>query len=117
MSAPGHVITVNGPAAPPEFNLKRLTFEMSGSVGEWGMLVYVDVNGHPHGVELTSLPWSHTETITLTVVSGSISAQVHGGGQVGCRILVNGVVRDEQSDTHQDARVFGLVKSASASIA
>jgi Mycobacterium membrane protein len=110
-SAPPPVITVNGPAAPPEFNLKRLTFELSGSVGQGGMLVYVDIDGHPHQVDLTSLPWSHTETTTLTVVSGSISAQVHGG-QVGCRLLVNGVVRAEQSDNHQDAHVFCIVKSA-----
>jgi hypothetical protein len=33
-SACGHVATVNGPGAPPEFNLQRLTFELSGSVGE-----------------------------------------------------------------------------------
>jgi Mycobacterium membrane protein len=76
------------------------------------MLVYVDVNGHPYRVELTTLPWSHAETTTLTVVSGSISAQVHGGGQVGRRMLLNGVVRDEQSATHQDAHVFCRVKSA-----
>jgi hypothetical protein len=111
MSAPGPVVTVNGPAAPPEFNRKQLTFELFGSVGGGGMLVYVDVDGHPHQVNLTDLPWSHTETTTLTVVSGSISAQVHGG-QVGCRISVNGVVRDEKSDAHQDAHVFCLVKSA-----
>jgi hypothetical protein len=76
------------------------------------MLVWADVDGHPHRVDLTTLPWSHTETTTLTVVSASISAQVHGGGRVGCRILVNGVVGAEQSDTHQDAHVFCLVKSA-----
>ena len=110
-SEPPPVITVNQPAAPPEFSIKRLTYELFGSVGEGGMLVWVDINGHPHRVDLTTLPWSHTEATTLTVVSGSISAQVHGG-QVGCRILVNGVVRDEQSDTHQDAHVFCLVKSA-----
>lgn len=70
-SAPPPVVTVNGPAAPPEFNLKRLTFEVSGSVGQGGMLVYVDVDGHPHQVDLTTLPWSHTETTTLTVVSAA----------------------------------------------
>jgi Mycobacterium membrane protein len=110
-SAPPPVITVNGPAAPPEFNLKRLTYELFGSVGEGGMLVYLDIDGHPHRVNLTTLPWSHTETTTLTVVSGSVSAQVHGG-QVGCRMLVNGVVRDEQSDNHADAHVMCRVKSA-----
>jgi hypothetical protein len=110
-SNPPPVITVNQPAAPPEFSIKRLTYELSGSVGDGGMLVWVDVDGHPHQVDLTALPWSHTEETTLTVVSGSISAQVHGG-QVGCRLLVNGVVRAEQSDTDQDAHVFCLVKSA-----
>ena len=110
-SAPGPVITVNGPQAPEEFTPKRMTYEVFGSVGEGGMLVYVDVDGHPHRVDLTTLPWSHTETTTLTVVSGSVSAQVHGG-QLGCRMLVNGVVRDEQSDTHQDADVTCRVKSA-----
>ncbi|MBZ4522625.1 hypothetical protein GBP86_21840 [Mycobacterium avium subsp. hominissuis] len=110
-SEPPPVITVNEPAAPPQFSIKRLTFEVSGSVGDGGMLVYVDVDGHPHQVDLTTLPWSHTEATTLTVVSGSISAQVHGG-QVGCRMLVNGVVRDEHSDDHQNAHVYCLVKSA-----
>ena len=75
------------------------------------MLYYVDVDGHPHQVDLTTLPWSHTETTTLTVVSGSVSAQVHGG-QVRCRMLVDDVVRDEQSNTHQDADVTCRVKSA-----
>jgi hypothetical protein len=110
-SAPGPVITVNGPQAPEQFTPKRLTYELFGSIGDGGMLDYVDIDGHPHQVDLTTLPWSHTETTTLTVVSGSISAQVHGG-QVGCRMLVNDVVRDEQSDSHQDADVTCRVKSA-----
>ncbi len=110
-SNPAPVITVNEPAAPPEFSIKRLTYELFGSVGQGGLLVWVDIDGHPHQVDLTTLPWSHTETTTLTVVSGSISAQVRGG-QVGCRIWVNGVVRNEQSNSDQDAHVFCIVKSA-----
>lgn len=110
-SAPPPVITVNGPAAPEQSTPKELTYELFGSVGDGGMLVYLDIDGHPHQVDLTTLPWSHTETTTLTVVSGSISAQVHGG-QLGCRMLVNGVVRDQQSDTHEDAHVMCRVKSA-----
>jgi hypothetical protein len=110
-SAPGPVIAVNPPQAPEEFTPKRLTYELFGSIGEGGMVDYVDVDQHPHRIDLTTLPWSHLETTTLTVVSGSISAQVHGG-QIGCRILVDDVVRDEQSDTHQDADVTCRVKSA-----
>ena len=107
----GPVLAVNGPQAPEEFVPKQLTYELVGDVGDGGMLSYIDIDGHPHTVDLTSLPWSHTETTTLTVVSGSISAQVHGG-QVGCRMLVDDVVRDEQSATRQDADVTCRVKSA-----
>jgi hypothetical protein len=111
MSAPAPVITVDGPQAPEQFTPKQLTYELFGALGDGGMLSYIDVDGHPQRVDLTELPWSHTETTTLTVVSGSISAQV-AGGDIGCRILVNGVVRDEQSATRQDADVTCRVKSA-----
>ncbi len=111
MSDPEPVITVNGPQAPEQFTPKQLTYELFGSAGEGGMLDYVDIDGHPHRVDITALPWSHTETTMLTVVSGSVSAHVHGG-HIGCRMLVNGVVRDEQSATHQDADVTCRVKSA-----
>ena len=110
-SAPGPVLSVNLPQAPPEFTPKTLTYEVFGNVGSGGILSYIDISGHPHKVDLTELPWSHTETTTLTVVSGSISVQVHGG-TVGCRMKVNDVVRDEQSDTHGDADVACRVKSA-----
>jgi hypothetical protein len=110
-SAPGPVLAVSPPQAPEEFTPKRLTYELFGDIGSGGMLDYIDIDGHPHEIDLTDLPWSHTETTTLTVVSGSISAQVHGG-QVGCRMLVNDVVRDEESATREDADVTCRVKSA-----
>ena len=108
---PGPGLAVSPAQAPEEFTPKRLTYELFGEIGSGGMLAYIDIDGHPHTVDLTDLPWSHTETTTLTVVSGSISAQVHGG-QVGCRMLINDVVRDEQSATRQDADVTCRVKSA-----
>jgi Mycobacterium membrane protein len=111
MSSPGPVLAVNGAQAPEEFTPKQLTYELFGSIGDGGILDYVDIDQHPHRVDLKELPWSHTETTTLTVVSGSISAQVHGG-HVGCRMLVNGVVRDQQSAEHQEADVTCRVKSA-----
>lgn len=110
-SEPGPVLAVNPPQAPPEFTPKTMTYEVFGNVGSGGLLSYVDISGHPHKVDLTELPWSHTETTTLTVVSGSISVQVHGG-TIGCRMKVNGVVLDEKSDDHGDADVACRVKSA-----
>lgn len=110
-SEPGPVPAVPVAQAPEQFTPKRLTYELFGSIGSGGILSYVDINGHPHRVDITDLPWTHTETTTLTVVSGSISAQVDGG-QVGCRMLVNDVVRDEQSSVHANADVTCRVKSA-----
>jgi hypothetical protein len=110
-SEPEPVITVNGRQAPEQFNVKRLTYEVFGSLGTGGKLVYVDIEGHPHQVDVTTLPWSHTETTTLTVASGSISVHVHGG-QVSCRMLVDGIVRDQQTGNHENADVECRVKSA-----
>ena len=72
-SEPEPVITVNGPQAPEEFNIKRLTYEVYGPVGKAGKIVYVDIDGHPHPVDVTftTEPWTHDETTTLTVASGS----------------------------------------------
>ena len=108
---PGPILAVSPAQAPEEFTPKRMTYELFGDVGSGGILTYIDIDGYPHKVDLTTLPWTHTETTTLSVVSGSISAQVHGG-QVGCRMLINDVVRDEQSATRQDADVTCRVKSA-----
>ena len=58
-SAPGPVLAVNGPQAPEEFTPKQLTYELFGDVGSGGMLSYIDIDGHPHKVDLTDLPWSH----------------------------------------------------------
>lgn len=118
-SEPEPVITVNGPQAPDEFNIKRLTYEVYGPVGKAGKIVYVDIDGHPHPVDVTftTEPWIHEETTTLTVASGSISVHVHGG-PLRCRMLVDGVLpppksgTPENSDNHPDADVECRVKSA-----
>ena len=116
-SEPEPVITVNGPQAPDEFNIKKLTYEVYGPVGKAGKIVYVDIDGHPHPVDVTftTQPWTHDETTTLTVASGSISVHVHGG-PLRCRMLVDGVQPNdseaENSDNHPDADVECRVKSA-----
>ena len=116
-SEPEPVITVNGPQAPEEFNVKKLTYEVYGPVGKAGKIVYVDIDGHPHPVDVTftTEPWIHDETTTLTVASGSISVHVHGG-PLRCRMLVDGVQpkdsEAENSDDHPDADVECRVKSA-----
>src|ERR1700733_13666690 len=77
-SEPEPVITVNGPRAPGEFNIKRLTYQVFGPVGKKAKIVYVDIDGPPHPVDVTftNEPWTHDETTTLTVASGAISVHV-----------------------------------------
>jgi hypothetical protein len=130
-SEPEPVITVNGPQAPEQFNVKKLTYEVYGPAGKAAKIVYVDIEGHPHPVDLTTWPnmctekpnsppvpcWTYTDTTTLTVASGSISVHVHGG-PLRCRMLVNGELPPPESgmpearDDHPDADVECRVKSA-----
>jgi hypothetical protein len=113
------VITVNGPQAPEEFNIKRLTYQVFGPAGKTAKIVYVDIDGHPHPVDVTFTkePWTHDETTTLTVASGALSVHVHGG-PLRCRMLVDGMPPPpesgvpEASDNHPDADVECRVKSA-----
>ncbi|MEB3023499.1 MmpS family transport accessory protein [Mycolicibacter sp. MYC098] len=111
MSAPGPVLTVNPPQAPEQFTPKTLSYEVFGSAGDGVLLSYIDIDGHPHTVELDALPWRHDETTMLTVVSGSISVQVRGD-YVGCRILVDDIIRDEHTNARANADITCRVKSA-----
>jgi hypothetical protein len=131
-SEPEPVITVNGPQAPENFDQKKLTYEVfGGPLGKAAKIVYVDIEGVPHTVDITTWPhmctekpsgptvpcWTHDETTTLTVASGAISVHVHGG-PLHCRMLVNGMLPPpesgvpEASDNHPDADVECRVKSA-----
>jgi hypothetical protein len=118
-SEPEPVITVNGPQAPEQFNVKKVTYKVYGPVGRAAKIVYVDIEGHPHPVDITftTEPWTHDEFTTLTVASGSISVHVHGG-PLRCRMLVNDMEPPEDSgvpeasDNHPDADVECRVKSA-----
>jgi hypothetical protein len=94
-----------------KFIPKHVTFELSGNLGGGGEATYLDVNAQPHDVELTELPWTLTETTTLTAVSATIVANVKGD-KLSCRILVDGVQRAEQSLTNDGAAVTCVVLSA-----
>ena len=99
------------PATVVEINPKNVTYEVFGSLGGGGKVTYADLNSAPIEVTLASLPWSHAETTMASSASLSLVAQVDGDS-VGCRILVNGQVRDEQSVTHEGAAVACTVTAA-----
>ncbi|WAC92622.1 MmpS family transport accessory protein [Mycobacterium sp. Aquia_213] len=94
-----------------QFNPKNIKYEIFGDFGGWGRVSYWDVDSKPVEVNLTALPWSHTETTTMTTATADITAQA-AGGNIGCRITIDDRVRSEHTATGDHAGVWCQVLSA-----
>jgi hypothetical protein len=94
-----------------QFNPKILVYEVFGPAGSTAKIDYLDADANTHEIDAAPLPWSITISTTLPSVSGNIMAQ-GDSDQIGCRITVDGVVRDEKSRDGHNAQTFCLVKSA-----
>jgi hypothetical protein len=93
------------------FNPKHVVYEVVGPPGTVANINYLDIEAQPQRVDNTPLPWTLSVTTTLPSVSVNIVAQGNTD-QIGCRIIVNGVVKDEQTKNGVNAQTFCLVKSA-----
>ena len=93
-----------------QFHPKILVYDVFGSAGSAAQTDYFDADANTHEVNV-ALPWSLTISTTLPSVSGNIMAQ-GDGGQIGCRITVDGTVRNENSSDGVNPQTFCLVKSA-----
>jgi Mycobacterium membrane protein len=94
-----------------QFNPKVVKYEVTGPPGATANINYWDENANTNQVNAAQLPWSFTISTTLPAVSANIMAQ-SDGGQISCRITVDGVVRDEKTADGHNAQTFCLVKSA-----
>jgi len=94
-----------------QFNPKRIEYDVFGDLAGWGRASYWDVNAHAIVVDFAALPWTHTEVTVLTTATADITAQV-AGGNIGCRITVDGQVRSEHTATGEHAGVWCQVLSA-----
>jgi Mycobacterium membrane protein len=93
------------------FNPKRVTMEVFGVAGTVADINYLDVNAQPQRVDGTRLPWTYSVATTAPAVSVNVVAQ--GDGEViGCRITVNGDLRDQRTVQGVHPQTFCLVKSA-----
>jgi Mycobacterium membrane protein len=93
------------------FNPKRVTLEVFGPAGTVADINYLDVNAAPQRVDRAGLPWIYSVATTAPAVSVNVVAQ--GDGEViGCRITVNGDVRDQRTVEGIRPQTFCLVKSA-----
>ncbi|HZA08904.1 MmpS family transport accessory protein [Mycobacterium sp.] len=93
------------------FNPKHVAYEVFGPAGTVASISYVDVNAAPQRVDDTTLPWSYTVTTTQPAFFANVVAQGDSDA-IGCRIIVNGEVKDERSANGMNAQTFCLVKSA-----
>jgi hypothetical protein len=93
------------------FNPKQVTYEVFGIPGAVATINYLDVDAQPRQILNTTVPWSLSVTTTAPSVSVNVVAQ-SDEDFIGCRIIVNGVVKDERSVNGVKAQTFCLVKSA-----
>ena len=89
---------------------KLVFLEVFGAPGTVATINYLDVNAQPRQVVDATLPWSYTITTTLPAVVANVVAQGNGNS-IGCRITVNGVVKDERTVHEVNAYTFCLDKS------
>jgi hypothetical protein len=93
------------------FNPKSVILEVFGPPGTVATINYMDVNATPQRVDDTTLPWSQTLTTTDPAVFANVVAQ-GDSDSIGCRITVNGVVKDERVVNKLDAYTYCLDKSS-----
>jgi hypothetical protein len=92
-------------------NEKQVVYQVFGPEGATGGVSYLNEQTQPEGASFTGLPWSYMITTTSPAVIGNVVAQ-GDGDRIGCRITVNGEIKDEQVATGHHAQVFCLVKAA-----
>jgi Mycobacterium membrane protein len=90
---------------------KHLIYEVFGAPGTVADISYFDVNGDPQLVQGASLPWSTKFATTSLAVVANIVAQ-GDSDMIGCRIVVDGVVKAEKVTHQASALAFCLLKAA-----
>jgi hypothetical protein len=93
-----------------QFNPKVMVYDVYGPPGTTAQISYFDPDANVHLVNVP-LPWSVTLSTTLPTVSANLMAR-SDGDEIGCRVTVNGVVREEKSANGVNAQTYCLVKSA-----
>jgi hypothetical protein len=102
--------TGSGSEVIESINVKHVTYELFGSGASTGNVSYLNADTQPEQTKFTSLPWSYSMTTTDPAVIANVVAQ-GDGDNMGCRIVVNGHVLDEQFSDGPRAQVFCLVKA------
>ena len=93
------------------YNPKHIMLQVFGDPGTVATINYLDINVQPRKVTDAPLPWSLQ---MVTTQPGAFTNLVAQGNSptLGCRIIVDGEVKDERTVNAVNAYTFCLVKSA-----
>jgi len=107
------IFSATGSSAEPlvPFNLKQVAYEVYGPSDTTGNVSFLDKNAQPEQANFTGLPWIYTITTTVPAVIANLVAQGNSDN-IGCRITVNGEVKDQRSSAGHHAQTSCLVKAA-----
>ncbi len=93
------------------YNPKKMKYEIFGPPGTMAQISYFDEEGNPVHTDAT-LPWSLEFPISAAAGIGSIAAQ-GDSDTIGCRISVDGEIKDEKTTVHEvSSFVSCLLKAA-----
>ena len=92
------------------FNPKHVVVEVFGPPGAVATINYMDVNAQPQHVDGVTLPWSYDTTTTEPAVFLNVMAQGNSDS-IGCRISIDGDVKDERTVNTMNAYVYCLDKN------
>lgn len=86
------------------YNPQHMRYEVFGPPGTVAVISYFGANADPQHADGVSLPWSVDFAINAATSIGSVAAQ-GDSDMIGCRILVDGVVKAEKT-AHHEASAF-----------
>ena len=92
------------------FNPKHVVLDVYGPPGAVATINYLDVNASPQHVDGAALPWSYDTTTTEPAVFLNVVAQGNSDS-IGCRISIDGVVKDERTVNTMNAYAYCLDKN------
>jgi hypothetical protein len=93
------------------FDPKHLTYEVFGAPGTVASISFFDADAEPQHIKGIPLPWTLDFPINSTSAVGSVVAQ-GDSNELGCRIMVDGVVKAERTSNEVNAFASCLLKSA-----
>lgn len=95
---------------PEPFNPKVVVYEIMGPPGAVATINYLNLDAEPQIARDVTLPWSLTLSTTAPAAAANIVAQGNSD-TIGCRITVDGVVKDERWRSGVSAQTFCFIKS------